>query len=158
MPPASKGLDGTARLREGSRTPPSLSLTVRLLSALLASSSPGRAGAHLDAVQRLLDRSHALRTPSVGSVDSSGGRDCATLVNTVAGPPYMRLTDGSLFGAAVAEVGGAAPFLCVRGTTHSASGGRPISTVRWLSVTSGWLWSRPPAPAGIAALAVRRAG
>lgn len=84
---------------------------------------PGRAGAYLDAVQRLLDRSHALRTPLVGFVDSSGSRDCVMLVNTVAGPPHMRLTDGAFLGPLLPRWGDRTPFfVCARNDPLSQRG------------------------------------
>lgn len=84
---------------------------------------PGRAEVYLEAVQALLDRSKVLAIPLVGFVDSSGSRDVVMLVNTVAGPPYMSLTDGALFAPLLRNWGDRTPFFfCARNDPLSQQG------------------------------------
>ncbi len=76
---------------------------------------PNRAAAYLDAVRALLAEAQAWATPLVGFVDSSGSRDVVMLVNTVAGPPNMSLTDGALFAPLLPNWGDRTPFfICAR--------------------------------------------
>ncbi len=76
---------------------------------------PSRAQAYVHAVRALLEQSKRLATPLVGFVDSSGSRDVVMLVNTVAGPPYMNLTDGALFAPLLPNWGDRTPFfVCAR--------------------------------------------
>ncbi|GIV75507.1 MULTISPECIES: DNA double-strand break repair nuclease NurA [Caldilinea] len=84
---------------------------------------PGRAEGYLDAVRSLLGASKRLAVPLVGFVDSSASRDVVMLVNTVAGPPYMSLTDGVLFDPLLPAWGDRTPFfLCARNDPLSQSG------------------------------------
>lgn len=88
---------------------------------------PNRAGPYLDAVQALLGRSQALAVPLAGFVDSSGSRDVVMLVNTVAGPPYMSLTDGALFAPLLPNWGDRTPFFyCARNDPLSQQGAAPF--------------------------------
>lgn len=84
---------------------------------------PGRAEGYLDAVRSLLEASKRLAAPLVGFVDSSASRDVVMLVNTVAGPPYMSLTDGALFDPLLPAWGDRTPFfICARNDPLSQSG------------------------------------
>ncbi|MBE2240861.1 MAG: DNA double-strand break repair nuclease NurA [Caldilineaceae bacterium] len=84
---------------------------------------PNRAEAYLDAVRTLLDTSARLAVPLVGFVDSSGSRDVVMLINTVAGPPYMSLTDGALFAPLLPNWGDRTPFfICARNDPLSQQG------------------------------------
>lgn len=84
---------------------------------------PARAEAYLKAVRALLDRAEALAMPLVGFVDSSGSRDVVMLINTVAGPPHMSLTDGALFAPLLANWGDRTPFfICARNDPLSQQG------------------------------------
>jgi len=84
---------------------------------------PGRAEGYLDAVRSLLEASRRLAAPLVGFVDSSSSRDVVMLVNTVAGPPYMSLTDGALFDPLLPAWGDRTPFfICARNDPLSQSG------------------------------------
>ncbi len=83
---------------------------------------PGRAGNYVQAVRTLLDASRRLATPLVGFVDSSGSRDVVMLVNTVAGPPYMSMTDGGFFAPLLPRWGDRTPFfICARNDPLSQS-------------------------------------
>ena len=76
---------------------------------------PGRAEPYLKAVQAMLDRAQTLAMPLVGFVDSSGSHDVVMLVNTVAGPPNMSLTDGALLAPLLPQWGDRTPFfICAR--------------------------------------------
>jgi hypothetical protein len=84
---------------------------------------PGRADAYVSAVRTLLEQSKRLAMPLAGFVDSSGSRDVVMLVNTVAGPPYMNLTDGALFAPLLPNWGDRTPFfLCARNDPLSQQG------------------------------------
>lgn len=84
---------------------------------------PGRAEGYLAAVRSLLEVSKRLTAPLVGFVDSSASRDVVMLVNTVAGPPHMSLTDGALFDPLLPAWGDRTPFfLCARNDPLSQSG------------------------------------
>ena len=83
---------------------------------------PGRAGNYVQAVRNLLDASSRLAMPLVGFVDSSGSRDVVMLVNTVAGPPYMSMTDGGFFAPLLPRWGDRTPFfICARNDPLSQS-------------------------------------
>lgn len=84
---------------------------------------PGRASAYLQAVRTLLTTSAQLRIPLIGFVDSSGSRDVVMMINIVAGPPYMSMTDGALFAPLLPRWGDRTPFfICARNDPLSQSG------------------------------------
>lgn len=84
---------------------------------------PARAEPYLKAVRDLLERAQALAMPLVGFVDSSGSHDVVMLVNTVAGPPYMSLTDGALLAPLLPNWGDRTPFfICARNDPLSQQG------------------------------------
>jgi hypothetical protein len=84
---------------------------------------PGRAQVYVRAVRALLEQSRQLATPLAGFVDSSGSRDVVMLINTVAGPPYMNLTDGALFAPLLPNWGDRTPFfICARNDPLSQQG------------------------------------
>ncbi len=84
---------------------------------------PARAEPYLRAVRMLLERAQTLTMPLVGFVDSSGSRDVVMLVNTVAGPPHMSLTDGALFAPLLPNWGDRTPFfICARNDPLSQQG------------------------------------
>lgn len=84
---------------------------------------PARAEPYLKAVRDLLERAQTLAMPLVGFVDSSGSHDVVMLVNTVAGPPYMSLTDGALLAPLLPNWGDRTPFfICARNDPLSQQG------------------------------------
>ena len=84
---------------------------------------PARAEPYLKTVRALLAHAQALAMPLVGFVDSSGSRDVVMLVNTVAGPPHMSLTDGALFAPLLPNWGDRTPFfICARNDPLSQQG------------------------------------
>lgn len=84
---------------------------------------PARAAPYLTAVRSLLEQAQRLAMPLVGFVDSSGSHDVVMLVNTVAGPPNMSLTDGALLAPLLPNWGDRTPFfICARNDPLSQQG------------------------------------
>lgn len=84
---------------------------------------PARAAPYLTAVRALLGQAQRLAMPLVGFVDSSGSHDVVMLVNTVAGPPNMGLTDGALLAPLLPNWGDRTPFfICARNDPLSQQG------------------------------------
>lgn len=84
---------------------------------------PERAAGYLRAMRMLLDASTALRVPLMGFVDSSASKDVMTLVNLIAGQPYLGLTDGALLDEALPAWGDRSPlFVCARPDQLSQNG------------------------------------